>query len=182
MVGLSHRRLSKLNQLSGGEQQRVAIAIALANEPEILLADEPTGSVDHATTDTIVDLFKELNRCLDITIIIVTHDTELSRKVERIVAIRDGKVSSEFIKNNAYLHEFEELGDEAFHEEMETHTELVVLDRAGRLQLPKDYVEQLQVKGINKLLIEHTDGKIILSEPPISEDEDPRSIAIPNQL
>jgi ABC-type lipoprotein export system ATPase subunit len=170
MVGLSHRRNSKLNQLSGGERQRVAIAIALANEPEILLADEPTGSVDRATTDTIVDLFKELNRSLDITIIIVTHDTDLSRKVERIVAIRDGKVSSEFIKKNTYRNELEELGDEAFHEDMETHTELVVLDRAGRLQLPKDYVEQLKAKGVNKLLIEHSDGKIILSEPQTSED------------
>src|SRR5690606_15264777 len=78
LLGLSHRRNSRLNQLSGGEQQRVGIGIALANNPKILLADEPTGSVDSKTSDMILDIFKELNRSLGITIIIVTHDRNLS--------------------------------------------------------------------------------------------------------
>ena len=95
LVGMSHRKFSRMNQLSGGEQQRIAIAIALANKPKLLLADEPTGSVDRKTADYIFDLFKRLNKEYNQTIIIVTHDVELSKKVARVVAIRDGKISSE---------------------------------------------------------------------------------------
>ena len=81
MVGLSNRKNSKLGQLSGGEQQRIAIAIALANSPELLLADEPTGAVDSKTAAQILDAFRELNRTIGVTVIIVTHDRQLSRKV-----------------------------------------------------------------------------------------------------
>ena len=95
IVGLSHRWNSRLGQLSGGEQQRVAIAIAIANTPKILLADEPTGAVDNRTADMIMDIFRDVNRQLGVTVIIVTHDVTLSRKVDRIVAIRDGRTSSE---------------------------------------------------------------------------------------
>ena len=94
-VGLSHRRKNKLNELSGGEQQRVAIAIALANQPRLLLADEPTGSVDTKMANQILDLFRELNRSFGLTVVIVTHDPLLAKKVDRVVAIRDGKTSSE---------------------------------------------------------------------------------------
>ena len=94
-VGLSHRRNNKLNELSGGEQQRVAIAIALANQPRLLLADEPTGSVDTKMANQILDLFRELNRSFGLTVVIVTHDPLLAKKVDRVVAIRDGKTSSE---------------------------------------------------------------------------------------
>ena len=87
LVGMSHRKFSRMNQLSGGEQQRIAIAIALANKPKLLLADEPTGSVDRKTADYIFDLFKRLNKEYNQTIIIVTHDVELSKKVARVVAI-----------------------------------------------------------------------------------------------
>ena len=80
MVGLSHKRHSRLNMMSGGEQQRVAIAIALANSPKLLLADEPTGSVDSKTANYIFDVFTELNRNGQ-TILIVTHDVTLSKKV-----------------------------------------------------------------------------------------------------
>nr|MCR5279832.1 ABC transporter ATP-binding protein [Lachnospiraceae bacterium] len=101
MVGMSHKKLSRMNMLSGGEQQRVAIAIALANSPKLLLADEPTGSVDFKTADYIFDVFSELNKNGQ-TILIVTHDTALSKKVKRVVAIRDGKISSERVLKEAF--------------------------------------------------------------------------------
>ena len=100
MTGIAHRAKNKLNQLSGGEQQRVAIAIALANTPKLLLADEPTGAVDSRTSMNILDLFHEINRSLGITIVIVTHDMAISRKVDRVVSIRDGRTSSEFIRRD----------------------------------------------------------------------------------
>ncbi|MGB4388100.1 MAG: ABC transporter ATP-binding protein, partial [Caldicoprobacterales bacterium] len=98
MVGLSHRYNNKLSQLSGGEQQRVAIAIALANKPKLLLADEPTGAVDTKTADQILDVFREFNKRYGVTIVIVTHDRLLSRKVDRVVSISDGRTSSEFLR------------------------------------------------------------------------------------
>ncbi|NLG25079.1 MAG: ABC transporter ATP-binding protein, partial [Clostridiales bacterium] len=102
LVGMSHRKNSRLSQLSGGEQQRVAIAIALANHPKLLLADEPTGAVDQKTANYLLDVLRTLNRELGITIIIVTHDRMLSKKVNRVVAIRDGKTSSERIVKHGY--------------------------------------------------------------------------------
>lgn len=102
LVGLSHKKNSRLSQLSGGEQQRIAIAIALANSPKVLLADEPTGSVDRKTADYILDIFKSMNRDMGQTILIVTHDVELSKMVPRVVAIRDGKISSERIADPSY--------------------------------------------------------------------------------
>lgn len=80
LVGLGHRKDSKLSQLSGGEQQRVAIAIALANNPKLLLADEPTGAVDRKTADDILEMFRKLNEKLGLTIVIVTHDKELAKR------------------------------------------------------------------------------------------------------
>ena len=108
-VGLSHRRNNKLNELSGGEQQRVAIAIALANQPRLLLADEPTGSVDTKMANQILDLFRELNRSFGLTVVIVTHDPLLAKKVDRVVAIRDGKTSSEILRRKSYQEELLEL-------------------------------------------------------------------------
>ena len=108
-VGLSSKKNSRMNMMSGGEQQRVAIAIALANSPKILLADEPTGSVDTKTADMIFDIFTELNREGQ-TILIVTHDVALSKKVKRVVAIRDGKISSERILKEKYADRLKEIG------------------------------------------------------------------------
>ena len=155
-VGLSHRVNSRLDQMSGGEQQRVAIAIALANDPLILLADEPTGSVDTRTSDQILGVFKELNEKKGITIVIVTHDLRLAKKIDRVIAIRDGRTSSEIIKKShaEILREskgFAEMQAEgdapAAAEEDYDSEELIVLDRTGRLQLPKDYLEALSIKG-----------------------------------
>lgn len=156
-VGLQDRMHNKLHQLSGGEQQRVAIAIALANRPNLLLADEPTGSVDTETSDRIMDIFKRLNRDLGLTIVIVTHDLSLAGKVERVVAIRDGLTSTEFIKRNPNLDA--SLG----HGSSDIHEEFVVLDRAGRLQVPKEYLQALGIGG--KATMEFDGEKILIKAP-----------------
>ena len=109
MVGLSARKNSLLGQLSGGEQQRVAIAIALSNNPSLLLADEPTGAVDTKTAAMVLDVFKQLNRQMGVTIIIVTHDTNLSKSIDRVVAIRDGRTSSEMLRKKTEILSFGEL-------------------------------------------------------------------------
>ncbi|MBP3702820.1 MAG: ABC transporter ATP-binding protein [Lachnospiraceae bacterium] len=162
LVGLEHRKDSSLSQLSGGEQQRVAIAIALANNPKLLLADEPTGSVDRKTADYILDMFRKLNEELGITIVIVTHDKELAKKVNRVVSIRDGKTSSERIMKTHYK---ERLQDITINwNEEETQEEYAVLDRAGRVQIPQDLLHQIGVDG-NKIKMEIKDGKIVIENP-----------------
>ncbi len=158
MVGLSHRKNSRLSQMSGGEQQRVAIAIAISNNPKLLLADEPTGSVDTATSRLILDVFRELNRKMGVTIIIVTHDVKLSKQIDRVVAIRDGKTSTEMLRKPASMKSFGELSEE---QEQETaHEEVSVLDRAGRLQIPKEYLEELGLKGGDKVRVELEEDRI----------------------
>ena len=164
MVGLLNRRNNKLGQLSGGEQQRVAIAIALANNPKMLLADEPTGSVDSKTAAQILDVFRELNRTLGVTVVIVTHDQQISKKVDRVVAIRDGRTSSEFIRKKSYAEELLEMGNGLFSAEGETHEELAVLDRAGRLQIPAEYIYALGLKG-NKVKVELEGNRVVLYSP-----------------
>ncbi|RNB85668.1 ABC transporter ATP-binding protein [Brevibacillus panacihumi] len=157
IVGLGHRKKNKLSELSGGEQQRVAIAIALANEPKLLLADEPTGSVDSKTAAMILDLFKELNRTMGLTVVIVTHDPEIAKKVDRVVAIRDGKTSSEILRRDT-------AGEQEEGEAENTHEEWAVLDQAGRLQIPQEYLQAIGAEG--KIKIELEEGRIVLYPPP----------------
>ena len=94
MIGIDHRANSYPAQMSGGEQQRVAIAVALAHDPQILLADEPTGAVDSKTSNMIQDIFRKINEEIGITIIIVTHDLSLANKVSRVIMISEGKIST----------------------------------------------------------------------------------------
>ena len=162
MVGLSHRKNHRLSQLSGGEQQRIAISIAIANHPKILLADEPTGAVDTKTASTILDIFREFSSSLGITVIIVTHDRQISKKVDRVVAIRDGKTSSEFLRNKSYSEELAELSSTGVGE---THMELAVLDRTGRLQIPREYIDTLGLTGKNKIRVELEGDRIVLINP-----------------
>ncbi|MBM7565448.1 ATP-binding cassette domain-containing protein [Paenibacillus sacheonensis] len=164
-VGLSHRIKNRLSELSGGEQQRVAIAIALSNEPKLLLADEPTGSLDTKMSNQILDLFRELNRSIGITIVIVTHDPLLARKVDRVVAIRDGKTSSEIIRRQSYAEELAALenGEAAAGEE--SHVEYAVIDKSGRLQIPSTYLQAEEFKEKNKVRVEKEDGRIIIYPP-----------------
>lgn len=161
MVGLPNRKNSRMNMLSGGEQQRIAIAIALANSPKLLLADEPTGSVDRKTADYIFDLFSDLNKNGQ-TILIVTHDMELSKKVNRVVAIRDGKISSERVLKEQYADRVKESGISFLEED--TQDEYVVLDRAGRLQIPSQLLKDLNLED-NKVKVSARGNEIIVSKP-----------------
>jgi len=160
-VGLGDRMKHKLSALSGGEQQRVAIAIGLANRPPLLLADEPTGSVDTRTGNMIFDIFHQIRDAYGTTIIIVTHDVSVMAKVDRTVAIRDGKTSSELVRrvDLGDVHQVDGrsqvvLGD--------THDEFTVLDSAGRLQIPRDYIDRLGLKG--RVVVE-MDGDQIVVRP-----------------
>ncbi|WIV18216.1 MULTISPECIES: ABC transporter ATP-binding protein [Paenibacillus] len=156
-VGLKDRMHSRLYQLSGGEQQRVAIAISLSNKPKLLLADEPTGSVDSETSDRIMDIFRKMNRELGISIVIVTHDLELANKVDRIVAIRDGLTSTEFVKRNASLDTERVPGSK------EVHEAFVIIDRAGRLQVPREYLEALSID--ERATLEFDGERIVITQP-----------------
>ncbi len=144
-VGLEHRAGYRPDQLSGGEQQRVAIAVALANNPPLLLADEPTGELDSQTASEIFDLFASLNRRFGLTVVIVTHDPAIAAKVDRTVIIRDGRLSSEVVRRVTYRSESGE---------SETRAEYVVVDSAGRLQLPAEYVRALAIHERVRLLLE----------------------------
>ncbi|MDF2542314.1 MAG: ABC-type antimicrobial peptide transport system, ATPase component [Herbinix sp.] len=155
LVGMAHKRNSYPLTLSGGEQQRVAIAVALANQPKILLADEPTGAVDVKTSDYIFDIFKEINREFGTTIVVVTHDRGLASKVHRVASIRDGKISSEQLIKNSDVLLSNKVG---FLEEMEKE-EYSILDRAGRLQIPKELLEKAGISS-NRVKVEYEEGHI----------------------
>ena len=161
LVGMASKKNSRLNTMSGGEQQRIAIAIALANSPSLLLADEPTGSVDSRTADMIFDIFMELNRQGQ-TILIVTHDVTLSKKVRRVVAIRDGKISSERILKEKYADRVKEINVDWRNED--TQEEYVILDKAGRVQIPRDMLDQMGLKD-NKVILDFKDGNVVLRAP-----------------
>jgi len=169
-VGLYHRRNNRLDQLSGGEQQRVAIAIALANEPKLLLADEPTGSVDTKTASQILELFNRLNREHGLTIVIVTHDQQLAKRVNRVVAIRDGRTSSELIRRASYEERLAELAEaeggaaQAAAEE-ESHEEYAVMDQAGRIQVPASYLEALGLQGKGRIKLQLEGNRIVMAAP-----------------
>lgn len=164
-VGMTAKRNNRLNTMSGGEQQRIAIAIALANNPKLLLADEPTGSVDTKTADIIFDIFRKLNRNGQ-TILIVTHDIALSKKVRRVVAIRDGKISSERILKEKYADRLKELTVDWRNED--TQEEYAVIDKAGRVQIPRELWDKLALRD-NKVKLELRGDEILLSRP--AEDE-----------
>jgi ABC-type lipoprotein export system ATPase subunit len=143
-VGLADRVDHLPDRLSGGEQQRAAIAVALANEPPLLLADEPTGELDTTTSHEIFELLREANRELGVTIVVVTHDPLVSEQVSRTVAIRDGRTSTETLRRQASA----EAGGHVISQEY------AVLDRVGRLQLPHAYVEALGLERRVRLELE----------------------------
>ena len=144
-VGLGGRMGHRPAQLSGGEQQRVAIAVALANEPRVLLADEPTGELDSDTANEIVELLRTVNTENGVTIVVVTHDPLIADHVNRTVAIRDGRTSSEVLRRT----ESDGIGGSQLVAE-----EFAVLDRVGRLQLPHDYMEALDLRQRVRLTLD----------------------------
>ena len=175
-VGVDHRAGNRLTELSGGEQQRVAIAVALANEPPLLLADEPTGNVDSQTARHLLATFREVNRDLGVTVVVVTHDRAVAQSVSRVVAIRDGRTSSEFIRQR---HAAGEDGGEpqvarpALHmEEADSHREYVVVDRVGRLQIPRDHLQALSISGRDRVRVDLEDDNIVIRRA-ADDAEDP---------
>jgi ABC-type lipoprotein export system ATPase subunit len=150
MVGLRGMEAKRPDRLSGGEQQRVAIAVALSNEPKVLLADEPTGELDSVTAEEIFALLRRLNRELGLTIITVTHDSAIAAAVDRTIAIRDGRTSTETVRREATLENVQEnmlAASAVIGLPSETHRESILIDRAGRLQLPKEAIENLPFNG-----------------------------------
>ena len=135
------------NQLSGGEQQRVAVAVALANSPALLLADEPTGELDSVTAGDIFALLRNLNAQLGLTTLIVTHDAALAAQVDRTFAIRDGRTSTETVRRDAPVAGAADQASAIIGLSGETHAESVLIDRVGRLQLPREAIEQLPFEG-----------------------------------
>lgn len=153
LVGIAHKRREFPLMLSGGEQQRVAIAVALANNPKILLADEPTGAVDVKTSEHIFEVFETINRQYGTTVVIVTHDMKLADKVHRVASIRDGKISSE---------KFSVAADAGTLESVSGFSEYSILDRANRLQIPSELLEKAGITG-NRVRVGFRDGDITLS-------------------
>jgi ABC-type lipoprotein export system ATPase subunit len=145
LVGLAGREDHRPSALSGGEQQRVAIAVALANQPALILADEPTGELDTTTAREVFDLLRNVNRLFGVTIVVVTHDPLVSEQVNRTIAIRDGRTSTETLRRRALT--------EAGHHHVIAE-EYAVLDRVGRLQLPRAHVDTLGLRQRVRLVLE----------------------------
>ena len=149
LVGLGDRMNHKQDRLSGGEQQRVAIAISLANNPPLLLADEPTGELDDATAAEVMKVFDSINQELNTTIMIVSHDQDIAYKVDRVVLIRDGKLSTEIMRQKSG-----EKGDEL--------EEFIIVDGSGRVQVPKTLLDRTKIERRAKVRI---DDQGVILEP-----------------
>jgi ABC-type lipoprotein export system ATPase subunit len=145
LVGLTRRAGHRPDALSGGEQQRVAVAIALANEPTVLLADEPTGELDTDNAHELFETLRNVNRELGTTAVVFTHDPLVSEQVQRTIGIRDGRTATETLRRRAL--------DASGQEEL-VADELAVLDRNGRLQLPREYVSALALDRRVRLVLE----------------------------
>ena len=140
LVGLRERAHHRPDALSGGEQQRVAVAIALSNNPSVLLADEPTGELDSENSAHLFETLRVVSHELGVTVVVLTHDPLVSEQVERTIGIRDGRTATETLRRLQ--------GEELVSEE------LAVLDRGGRLQLPRDYVDALSLERRVRLALE----------------------------
>jgi ABC-type lipoprotein export system ATPase subunit len=145
LLGIGYCRDRRPSEMSGGEQQRCAIAVAVANRPEVLFADEPTGELDSATAVEVFAALRSINTELGTTVVIVTHDPAVAEHVDRTVAIRDGRTSSEVLRRTEVT---------ADGRERVIAEEYAVLDRAGRVQLPRDFVTTLGLRERVRLELE----------------------------
>ncbi|NSW53691.1 MAG: ABC transporter ATP-binding protein [Anaerolineae bacterium] len=173
LVNLTERSHHRLSELSGGEQQRVALCVALINQPTILLADEPTGELDSTLAQQMFTTLRKLQQELNLTIVVVSHDIEIARFVDRVVTIRDGRVATETLKqNNGYYQAGEAQqtqGDAQVLEQPEhVYEELAIFDSAGSIHIPDEYRMRLGIKRRARIeLLE--DG--IMIRPVTNDDE-----------
>jgi len=158
ILGLSGHIDRRPGELSGGEQQRVAVAVALANRPPLLLADEPTGELDTRSAMDVLERFREMNRALGVTAVLVTHYPGVAQFVDRVAHIRDGRIDSELLMRGPEYAPGKRREEEYF-----------VVDRAGRLQLPREYVEKLRLEGLVK--VDMRSGEVYI-KPPHDEGEE----------
>ena len=152
VVGLAHRADHKSAQLSGGEQQRVAIAVGLSNQPPLLLADEPTGELDDETGEEVLELLNTVNTDIGTTVIIVTHDPAIATSVGRAIAIKDGKTSTETTREVSFERK---LGGDASDTE-----EFLLIDTAGSVQIPREILDELSIG--RRVRVDMKDGKVTL--------------------
>jgi ABC-type lipoprotein export system ATPase subunit len=152
VVGLAHRADHKPAQLSGGEQQRVAIAVGLSNQPPLLLADELTGELDDETGEEMLELLNTVNTDIGTTIIIVTHDPAIATSVGRAIAIKDGKTSTETTREVSFERK---LGGDASGTE-----EFLLIDSAGSVQIPREILDELSIG--RRVRVDMKDGKVTL--------------------
>ena len=145
MVGVAYCANRRPAQMSGGEQQRTAVAVAVANDPEVLFADEPTGELDEATAGQVFRALQSINAELGVTIVVVTHDAGVSERVARTVGIRDGRTASEVRRSTRM---------DANGQAVQVAQEYALLDRAGRMQLPRAYLDTLQLRDRVRLDLE----------------------------
>ena len=152
VVGLAHRADHKPAQLSGGEQQRVAIAVGLSNQPPLLLADEPTGELDDETGEEVLELLNTVNTDIGTTVIIVTHDPAIATSVGRAIAIKDGKTSTETTREVSFERK---LGGDVSDTE-----EFLLIDSAGSVQIPREILDELSIG--RRVRVDMKDGKVTL--------------------
>ncbi|MGI5167116.1 ABC transporter ATP-binding protein [Spirillospora sp. CA-253888] len=140
MLGVADCAGRRPAEMSGGQQQRAAIAVAVANEPQVVLADEPTGELDTATAADVFEALRQVNRDLGTTTVVVTHDPNVAEQVDRTVGIRDGRTSSEIRRHER--------------DGARVSTEYAVLDRAGRVQLPRRFTGELDMRDRVRLTLD----------------------------
>ena len=150
-LGMEDKAARLPHQLSGGEQQRVAIAVAMANRPPLLLADEPTGELDMQTATQVFELLRVMNHIYQVTVLVVSHYAGVAQHVDRILHLRDGRVSSESFLQPTFQRPSDVV-----------HQEYLAVDRVGRLQLPQEYVDKLRLEGLAKAEI---DGDQVIIKP-----------------
>jgi ABC-type lipoprotein export system ATPase subunit len=159
VLGVAHCAGRRPDQMSGGEQQRVAIGVALANSPSLLLADEPTGELDTETAASVFGALQTANSELAVTVLVVTHDPEVAGMVRRVIAIRDGRTSTETLRS-----------DSADGSGLGHAVEYAVLDRLGRLQLPPEMTDALGMR--DRVRLEAEPDHIGVWPAPSSDEDD----------
>ncbi|MBI4339478.1 MAG: ABC transporter ATP-binding protein [Chloroflexi bacterium] len=152
ILGLEDKGKRLPSQLSGGEQQRVAMATALANQPSLLLADEPTGELDTRTADEVFGWLQRLGKTLEVTVVVVTHYGGIARYADRVVHMRDGLIESESVVVSTFQRPGEAIRED-----------YLVVDKSGRLQLPQDSVDRLGLEG--RAHVEEHQGGIFIKSP-----------------